>query len=51
MVTDEPQYIQYEKMALLDRSLLKLTLRLANLNHFLRLDHPRPVDSRVACHQ
>jgi hypothetical protein len=51
MVTDEPQYIQYEKMARLDRSLLGLVMRLANLDHPVRVDRPRPADSRAACHQ
>jgi hypothetical protein len=51
LVTDEPQYIQYEKMARIDRSLVSLVMRLANLDHAVRVDHPRPADSRVACHQ
>jgi hypothetical protein len=49
-VTDEPQYIDYAHMTRVDRLVADVALRLANLDHRVVVDHPKP-DPRAACRQ
>lgn len=49
-VTDEPQYIDYEHMARVDRLVADVALHLANLDHRPVVDHPRP-DPNGRCQQ
>jgi hypothetical protein len=51
MVTDEPQYIRYDEMALLDRMIFDLATRVANLDHRLVVDHPVAPNTYVGCKQ
>ncbi len=51
MVTDEPQYIQYDAMERLDRMIMDLAIRVANLDHRVVVDHPRPSGSYAGCKQ
>ena len=51
MVTDEPQYIRYGALALLDRMVLQLTIRIANLDRRLAVDKPRAPDTYTGCKQ
>ena len=48
--TDEPQYIQYQHMARVDQLVLATALRVANLDHRLTVDKPKP-DPLAACQQ
>ena len=41
-VTDEPQYIQYDHMARIDKLIFDIAVAAANLNHRLVVDHPKP---------
>jgi hypothetical protein len=41
-VTDEPQYIRYESMALIDRLIFDIAVRVADLDHRVVDDHPKP---------
>ena len=50
-VTDEPQYIRYEHMALLDRMIYDLAWRLANLDHRIVVDKAHSPDPHAACQQ
>lgn len=49
-VTDEPQYIDYPHMARVDRFIEDLAEHIANMDHRLVVDHPKP-DPRAACTQ
>ena len=49
-VTDEPQYIDYAHMTRVDRLVADVALRLANLDHRVVVDQPKP-DPRAACRQ
>lgn len=49
-VTDEPQYIQYPHMAQVGRLVYESALRIANLDHRLVVDKPKP-DPKGACVQ
>jgi len=49
-VTDEPQYIDYDHMARVDRLVEDIALHLANLDHRVAVDQPRP-DPHGACRQ
>lgn len=42
MVTDEPQYIRYDHMAALDRLIFDVALGVADLNHGVVVDKPKP---------
>jgi hypothetical protein len=49
-VTDEPEYIDYAHMARVDRFVADVALQLANLDHRLVVDQPKP-DPRGGCRQ
>ena len=49
-VTDEPQYMDYEKMARVARFVGDVALRVANLDHRVVVDHPKP-DPEGTCVQ
>jgi Zn-dependent M28 family amino/carboxypeptidase len=49
-VTDEPQYIAYDKYAGVTRLIHDVALRVANLDHAPRLDKPKP-DPKGQCQQ
>ena len=49
-VTDKPQYIDYERLAQVDRLVFAAALRIANLDHRLVVDKPKP-DPKGACVQ
>lgn len=49
-VTDEPQYIDYEHMARVARLVADVALRVANLDHRVVVDHPKP-DPTGTCRQ
>jgi hypothetical protein len=49
-VTDEPQYIEYPHMTLVARFVFESALRIANLDHRLVLDKPKP-DPKGNCVQ
>jgi hypothetical protein len=49
-VTDEPQYIDYDHMARVDRLVADVALHLANLDHRPVVDHPKP-DPNGRCQQ
>jgi hypothetical protein len=49
-VTDEPQYIDYPHMAQVDEFIEDLAEHVANLDHRVVVDRPRP-DLRGRCHQ
>jgi Zn-dependent M28 family amino/carboxypeptidase len=50
-VTDEPQYIQYGHMAKVDELVFDLALRVAGLDHRVRVDKPKPADPHGVCQQ
>ena len=50
MVTDEPQYIDYPHMARVDNFIEDLAVHVANLDHRVVVDKPKP-DPRGACVQ
>ena len=50
MLTDEVQYIDFEKMARVGGLVEDVALRLANLDHRLVVDHPKP-DPDAPCRQ
>jgi Peptidase family M28 len=41
-VTDEPQYIRYDRMAALDRLIFDVAVGVANLDHRVVVDKPKP---------
>lgn len=49
-VTDEPQYIEYPHMALVARFVFESAMRIANLDHRLVVDKPKP-DPKGDCVQ
>jgi hypothetical protein len=49
-VTDEPQYIDYDHMVRVDRLVFDLALRVANLDHRVVVDKPKP-DPHGVCKQ
>jgi hypothetical protein len=49
-VTDEPQYIDYDKMAHVSRLVAATALRVADLDHRVVVDKPRP-DPYAPCKQ
>jgi hypothetical protein len=50
-VTDEPQYIQYRHMALVDELVFDLAVKVAGLDHRVVVDKPKPKDPHGACQQ
>jgi hypothetical protein len=49
-VTDEPEYIDYEHMARVDKLVADVALHVANLDHRVVVDKPKP-DPNGACRQ
>lgn len=49
-VTDEPEYIDYDHMARVGRLVEDVTMRVANLDHRIVVDQPKP-DPRGGCRQ
>jgi hypothetical protein len=49
-VTDEPQYIDYERMMRVDQLVADIALRVANLDHRVVVDQPKP-DPKGSCQQ
>jgi len=49
-VTDEPEYIDYEHMARVANLVADVALRLADLDHRVVVDHPKP-DPNAPCRQ
>jgi hypothetical protein len=49
-VTDEAQYIQYQHMAKVDELVFDIALQVANLDHRVKVDHPKP-DPHGTCQQ
>jgi peptidase M28-like protein len=49
-VTDEPEYIDYEHMARVANLVEEIAVRLADLDHRVVVDHPKP-DPNAACRQ
>jgi hypothetical protein len=49
-LTDEPQYIDYAKLSRVASFVYDLALRVANLDHRLLVDHPKP-DPTAPCRQ
>ncbi|MGH7582566.1 MAG: M28 family metallopeptidase [Gemmatimonadales bacterium] len=49
-LTDEPQYIDYNRMAQVDNFIADLARHVANLGHRVAVDHPRP-DPKAPCQQ
>jgi hypothetical protein len=41
-VTDEPQYIDYDRMAQVSRFVADLAAAVGNLDHRVVVDHPKP---------
>ena len=50
-VTDEAQYIQYEHMAKVDELVFNLALKVAGLDHRVKVDKAKPADPHGACQQ
>ncbi len=50
-VTDEPQYIQYEHMARVDKLVFDIAERVANLDHRVLVDQPKPDSPFARCQQ
>ena len=49
-VTDEPEYIDYDHMARVDKLVEDIAEHVANLDHRIVVDHPKP-DPRGVCRQ
>jgi hypothetical protein len=49
-VTDEPEYIDFEHMARVDNFIADVALHVANLDHRVVVDHPKP-DPHGVCQQ
>ncbi len=49
-LTDEPQYIDYEKLGRVTRLISDVTMRVANLDHRVVVDQPKP-DPAAPCKQ
>ncbi len=50
-LTDEPQYINYRHMAEIGKLSYALTMRVANLDHRVKVDLPGPFDPMATCRQ
>ncbi len=50
-VTDEPQYIQYQHMAEVDKLIFDIGMKVANLDHRIVVDQPRPDSPFASCQQ
>jgi hypothetical protein len=50
MVTDEPQYIDYNRLSLVSNFVKALATRVANLDHRLVVNQPKP-DPKGQCRQ
>ena len=49
-VTDESQYLDYDQFARVTRFLADMAERVANLDHPIAVDQPKP-DPQAPCHQ
>lgn len=49
-VTDEPEYIDYDHMSLIASFIEDVALHVANLDHRVVVDHPKP-DPHGSCQQ
>jgi len=49
-VTDEPEYIDYDHMARIASFIDDVAMHVANLDHRIVVDHPKP-DPHRACQQ
>ncbi len=49
--TDEPQYIQYQHMAHVGQLVFDIAMHVADLDHPVVVDHPKPTDPFAACVQ
>lgn len=50
-VTDEPQYIRYDHAANLTRLIFDVSLRVANLDHRVKVDQAGPFNPKTRCQQ
>jgi hypothetical protein len=50
-VTDEPEYIQYQHMARIDRLVYDIATRVANLDHRVKVDGPKAPSPFAGCQQ
>jgi len=50
-VTDEPEYIQYQHMARVDKLVYDIATRVANLDHRVKVDGPKPDSPFAGCQQ
>jgi hypothetical protein len=50
-VTDEPQYIQYDHMARVDRLVFDIAVRVADLDHRVVVDKQRADSPFARCQQ
>ncbi|MDB4917391.1 MAG: peptidase [Gemmatimonadetes bacterium] len=50
-VTDEPEYIQYEHMARVDKLVFDIALKVANLDHRVKVDKAKPESPFARCQQ
>ncbi|HXD22022.1 MAG TPA: M28 family peptidase [Gemmatimonadaceae bacterium] len=50
-VTDEPEYIQYEHMARVDKLVYDIALKVGNLDHRVLVDKPKPDSPFARCQQ
>jgi hypothetical protein len=50
-VTDEPEYIDYDHMARVDNFVADIAVHVANLDHRVVVDQPKPADPNGACRQ
>ncbi len=50
-VTDEPEYIQYDHMARVDKLVFDIAERVANLDHRVVVDKPKPDSPFARCQQ
>jgi Zn-dependent M28 family amino/carboxypeptidase len=50
-VTDEPEYIQYEHMARVDRLVYDIAVKVGNLDHRVAVDKPKPDSPYARCQQ
>jgi Zn-dependent M28 family amino/carboxypeptidase len=50
-VTDEPEYIQYQHMARVDKLVFDIATRVANLDHRVKVDGPKANSPFAGCQQ
>jgi hypothetical protein len=50
-VTDEPQYIRYEHMARVDQLVFDIAVKVADLDHMVTRDRPKPDSPFARCQQ